>query len=82
MRIAIRKLGNSQGIILPKPLLAQAGLTDEADVRLENGTITLRPVKRSPREGWAEASESIAAAGGDGLAWPEFGNQGDKALKW
>ena len=82
MRITIRKLGNSQGVILPKPLLAQAGLVDEADVRVENGAIILRPVKRSPREGWGEASRSIAAAGDDGLSWPEFGNEGDKDLKW
>ena len=82
MRIAIRKLGNSQGVILPKPLLAQAGLEDEADVRVENGAIMLRPVKRSPREGWADASRAIAKSGDDKLVWPEFGNQGDKALKW
>ena len=82
MRIAIRKLGNSQGVILPKPLLAQAGLTDEAEVQVEDGAITLRPVKRPPREDWAAASRAIAEAGDDGLAWPEFGNAGDKALKW
>ena len=82
MRVAIRKLGNSQGVIIPKPLLAQAGLVDEADMRVENGAITLRRVKRSPREGWAEASRSIAKSGDDKLAWPEFGNAGDKALTW
>ena len=82
MRIAIRKLCNSQGIIIPKPLLAQAGLTDEADLLIENGALTLRPVKRSPREGWAEASRKIAAAGDDKLVWPELGNIGDKKLKW
>ena len=82
MRIAIRKLGNSQGIIIPKPLLAQAGLVDEADMRVENGVITLSPVKRSPREGWAEASQSIAGSIDDKPVWPEFGKTGDKALKW
>ena len=82
MRIAIRKLGNSQGVIIPKPLLAQAGLVDQADMRVENGAIILRPIRRSPREGWAEASQSIARSGNDRLAWPEFGNAGDQALKW
>ena len=82
MRIAIRKLGNSQGVILPKPLLAQAGLEDEADVRVENGAIMLRPVKRAPRDGWADASRAIAKSGDDKLVWPEFGNEGDKAMKW
>ena len=82
MRVAIRKLGNSQGVIIPKPLLAQAGLVDEADMRVENRAIMLRPIRRSPREGWAEASRSIARASNVRLAWPEFGNAGDQSLKW
>ncbi len=82
MRIAIRKLGNSHGVIIPKPVLAQAGLIDEADMRVENGVIMLRPVKRSPRQGWAEASQSIAKLGDDKPVWPEFGNTGDTAIKW
>ena len=82
MRIAIRKFVNSQGVILPKPLLAQAGLVDEAEVRVENGAIVLRPVKCPPRQGWGEASRSTAEAGDDGLAWPEFGDEDDKTLKW
>ena len=82
MRITIRKLGNSQGVIIPKPLLAQAGLVDEAEIRVENGALMLRAVKRSPRQGWAEASRAIAESGEVELAWPEFGNAGDKALKW
>ncbi|HSV71083.1 MAG TPA: AbrB/MazE/SpoVT family DNA-binding domain-containing protein [Methylibium sp.] len=82
MLTTLRKLGNSQGVIIPKPLLAQIGLTDEADMKVENGAIVLRPARRSPREGWAEASRAIAEAADDGLAWPEFANEDDKALRW
>jgi antitoxin MazE len=78
----LRKLGNSQGVIIPKPLLAQVGLTDEAEMKVENGAIVLRPARRAPREGWAEASRAIAADADEGLAWPEFANDGDKALRW
>jgi antitoxin component of MazEF toxin-antitoxin module len=28
MQVAIREMGNSQGILIPKPILAQAGLAD------------------------------------------------------
>ncbi len=80
MRVVIRKLGNSRGVIIPKSLLAQAGLRETADMLLENGSIVLR--RPNPRDGWAEASKAIAAAGEDRLVWPEFGNKDDEALRW
>jgi antitoxin MazE len=82
MITTLRKLGNSHGVIIPKPLLQQVGLTGEADMKVENGAIVLRPARRAPREGWAEASRAIAADAGEGLAWPEFGNEGDGDLRW
>jgi antitoxin MazE len=81
MITTLRKLGNSHGVIIPKPLLAQVGMVGEAEMSVENGAIVLRPAKRAPREGWAEASRALAAAE-EGLAWPEFGNEGDSALRW
>ena len=53
MLTTLRKLGNSQGVIIPKPLLAQVGMTGEAEMKVENGAIVLRPAKRTPRVGWA-----------------------------
>lgn len=82
MKAAIRKLGNSQGVIIPKPLLVQAGLEGEVELSLENDAIVLRKPKQKVREGWAEASRKIAAAGDDALVWPEVANEGDKNLKW
>jgi len=82
MKTTIRKMGNSQGVIIPKPLLAQLGLHDEADMVVEKDCIVLRRPQTKVREGWAEASQRIAAAGDDALAWPEFANEGDAELKW
>lgn len=82
MRITIRKMGNSQGVIIPKPLLAEVGLTDEAVMTIENDALVLRPVRHSPRESWAEASQLLAEQGDDALVWPEFSNADDKHLKW
>ena len=82
MKTTIRKMGNSQGVIIPKPLLAQVGLHDEADMVVEKDCIMLRRPQAKVREGWAEASQRIAAAGDDALAWPEFANEGDAELKW
>jgi antitoxin MazE len=82
MKIAIRRIGNSQGVLLPKPLLAQAGLEHEAEVLIEKGCIVLRRPQEKAREGWAEASRKIAEAGDDKLVWPEFGNERDTELRW
>ncbi|MGA2536289.1 MAG: hypothetical protein ABSF53_09750 [Terracidiphilus sp.] len=82
MLTTIRKLGNSQGILIPKPLLQQVGLADQAEMRVEGDALVLRRPKAKPREGWAKASEAIAAAGDDLLVLPEFANDGDAELKW
>lgn len=82
MHVSIRKIGNSQGILIPKPMLAQVGLADVADLKVNNGVIEIRPAKRNPREGWAKDSQRIAEADDDGLVWPEFGNEGDADLAW
>ena len=82
MQVSIRKMGNSQGVLIPKPILAQVGLEDFADLRVNNGVIEIRAFKRNPREDWAKDSQRIAAAGDDALVWPEFGNEGDAELVW
>lgn len=82
MKITIRKMGNSQGVIIPKPVLAQVGLDDEAEMSIEHGAIILRRPHKGVREGWAEASKAIAASGDDALVWPEFGNAQDSELAW
>jgi antitoxin MazE len=82
MEVAIRKMGNSQGIVIPKPVLAQLGLEATADLQVRNGVIEIRPVVRNPRAGWAADAQRIASQGDDSLAWPEFGNDADADLVW
>lgn len=83
MRTAIRKIGNSQGVLIPKPLLAEAGLESGVDMSVENGALVLRPAPPAkPRAGWAEAAQGLARAGDDTPLWPEFANAEDARLKW
>ncbi len=84
MRAPVRKMGNSSGVILPKPILTQLGVEagDDLDLSLDEGRIVLVPAKRHPRAGWADAAKRIAEARDDALVWPEFGNTGDANLKW
>ena len=44
MHVTIRPFGNSKGVIIPKPLLAQVGLQDEAEIEVQDGALVLRPV--------------------------------------
>ena len=84
MQVTIRPIGNSRGVVLPKPLLAQAGLGDDdaAEMTVEDGAIVLRKAIRPRRAGWAEAAMAVAAIGGDDLVMGEFGNEADAELAW
>ncbi len=84
MEIAIRTIGNSKGVVLPKPLLAQAGLEDQAtaNIVVENGHIILSRPAKAVRAGWAAAAAAVAAQGDDALLMGEFGNADDADLNW
>ena len=84
MRVALRKMGNSSGVIIPKPLLGEIGVEagDDLDLTIADGAITLTPIRGAARAGWAEASRAIAEADDDALVWPEFANAGDALLRW
>ena len=82
MEVAIRKMGNSQGVLIPKPLLAQIGLEGTADLQVRDGVIEIRPVRRNPREGWELDAQRLAGEGGDALVWPEIANEADDKLVW
>jgi len=82
MLITIRRLGNSQGILIPKPVLQQVGLMDQAELCVEKDALVLRRPKAAPRSGWAAACKELAAAGDDALVLPELANAEDAELTW
>jgi len=81
-QIAIRRIGNSQGIVIPKPLLAQIGLEGHAEMTIERDALVLRRPAKAVRAGWAAAAQKIAAQNDDALVMGEFGNEDDAALQW
>ena len=66
MRTNIIRIGNSQGIRIPKVLLEQSRVGKEVDVEVENGMIVIRSASR-PREGWTEKFQLMAEHGDDKL---------------
>ena len=84
LHVSIRQIGNSQGIVIPKTVLAQLGLDSDAgaEMTVEGDTLVLRKPAGSARAGWSEAARKIAEAGDDRLVMGEFGNSADKELDW
>ena len=64
MKARLVRIGNSRGIRLPRPLIEEAHLPDDVDLRVEDGTIVIAPAK-GVRQGWLEAARRTHAAGED-----------------
>lgn len=64
MRARVIKIGNSQGLRIPKPILEQIGIRDEVEIELEKNQIIIRPVQKA-REGWDNAFKMMAKNGDD-----------------
>lgn len=65
MKIDIIKIGNSQGIRIPKTIMEQCGFTDSVDIEIKDDSLILSSHK--VREGWLESFQEMAANGDDEL---------------
>ncbi len=79
------KIGNSQGIRIPKPLIQQAHLEGkELDIQVVNQGILVTPSKK-PREGWKKAIETTLASKGSEASdseWLDATLTSDDDLEW
>ncbi len=64
IRTRIVKIGNSQGIRIPRSILSQVELNGEVEIDVQDGHLSLSPAK-GPRAGWAAAFAAMARAGDD-----------------
>jgi antitoxin MazE len=53
MRLELTRIGNSRGIRIPKPLIAQCGLGDVVELRVTPEGLVIAP-HRAPRHGWRQ----------------------------
>lgn len=70
MKARIIRIGNSQGIRIPKPLLEQSGLGEEVELEVQQHQIIIRAAER-PRQHWEAAFQSMAERGDDALLDPD-----------
>ncbi len=78
MKTRIIRIGNSQGIRIPKPILAQAGLTDEVELRVTAEGLVIEAADTT-RAGWEEAAIRLAADGGGGAEDPFLATEFDES---
>jgi antitoxin MazE len=62
----IVRIGNSQGIRIPKALLEQSGIDSDVEIEVQNQTLVIRSAKQ-PRLGWEEAFGAMSLQGDDVL---------------
>lgn len=67
LKARLVKIGNSQGIRLPKPLLDQVGLAGEVELEVREDGLVIRPVRERARAGWDEQFAAMAECGDDHL---------------
>ncbi|MEB3189943.1 MAG: AbrB/MazE/SpoVT family DNA-binding domain-containing protein, partial [Snowella sp.] len=66
VKARIVKVGNSQGIRIPKPLLEQSGIKTNVDIGVQGEALIIRNAA-TPRQDWGAAFEAMAAQGDDRL---------------
>jgi len=66
VRTRIIKIGNSQGVKIPKLLLEQAGLGEEVELVVQDSQLLIRAMGK-PRLGWEEVFRAMAQHGDDRL---------------
>jgi antitoxin MazE len=66
MKTRIVRIGNSQGVRIPKPLIEQARLSGELEITVHDNSLVIKAVT-VPRAGWNLAFREMAIRGDDAL---------------
>lgn len=78
MKTKIIRIGNSQGVRIPKLLIEESGITEEIEMILRDNEIVLRSVETT-RKDWEASFEKMAEQGDDVLLDQE---EIDKPSDW
>ncbi len=77
MKVKLISIGNSKGVRIPSQVIKECRLGNELEMRINNGVITLAPVRKT-REDWSAAFEKMASVGDDAPLLPDaLGNDFD-----
>ena len=82
LQVAIRAIGNSRGVVIPKIILEQSGIQEIVEMSVDGEKIILSKPKNSIREHWAQDAESLAKSDEDKLVLGDFSNEEDGDWVW
>ena len=80
MEIILSKIGNSQGIIIPKAIIEQCGLKEKIKMEVKNNCLIISSV--NPREGWEEAILAAGNSDDDELLMGDYLEHGWDEKEW
>jgi antitoxin MazE len=80
IRTQIVRIGNSQGIRIPKPLLEQSGIQTDVEIEVEGDRLIIRPAAQA-RIGWDQSFSLMAERGDDALI-DDFGSTDWDQVEW
>ena len=89
MLTTMRQIGNSRGVLIPAAFLQFCQIENQVDMTLQDGTIIIKPFKKTPREGWFGAigvagklstTERLEAA--DSHSWAQAPLADDSEWQW
>jgi antitoxin MazE len=66
MKTRLVRIGNSQGVRIPKLLIEQSGLRGDLEMEAGRGVLVIRTACK-PRAGWDEAFRTMAECGDDAI---------------
>ena len=81
IRTRLIKIGNSQGIRIPKVVLDQLQLTDTIELELQDEQLIVRSIK-APRTDWRSAFQQMAAQADDHLLDSQYLPTGWEESEW
>ena len=77
------RIGNSQGIRIPRVLVEQVGLQGDLELEVRRRQLVVRPASK-PRQGWEVRFREMAARGDNRPLWPDttLSSFDDKEWEW
>lgn len=78
MKTKLIKIGNSQGVRIPKPLIEQSGIGEEIEMILEENQIVIKAITEK-RANWEKSFQKMKEEGDDELLDSELSNDWDNS---
>lgn len=81
MKATIIKIGNSQGLRIPKPIIKQCGFNKEVELEVHDNELIIKPATHS-RQDWGKAFMTMAQNGDDKFVETPETNWSEEEWEW